>query len=169
MSMSEWAAEEVRIACERERATIIETNKDVDAMMDEFISARGWVEGMNTKADGSKFFIAKGSGVIQAPKNSQSYIDSRVNAFNKAMLEAKKAMVEFLGVDIATATSKEYAEGSAVNPPLPTEGEEIEGKLKKLLITKLNNELAKEGIDPVKDPAAALEELEKRGTERKAF
>lgn len=36
MSMSEWAAEEVRIACERERATIIETDKDVDAMMQEY-------------------------------------------------------------------------------------------------------------------------------------
>ena len=91
----------------------------MDAMMDEFISSKGWVEGINTKADGSKFFIAKGSGVIQAPKNSQAYIDSRVNAFNKAMLEAKKAMVEYLGVDIATETAKEYAEGSAVNPPPP--------------------------------------------------
>jgi len=36
MSMSEWAAEEVRIACERERATIIETEKDVDAMMQAY-------------------------------------------------------------------------------------------------------------------------------------
>ena len=36
MSMSEWAAEEVRIACERERATIVETDKDVDAMMQEY-------------------------------------------------------------------------------------------------------------------------------------
>lgn len=36
MSMSEWAAEEVRIACERERATIIETDKDVDAMMQAY-------------------------------------------------------------------------------------------------------------------------------------
>lgn len=36
MSMSEWAAEEVRIACERERATIIETEKDVDTMMQAY-------------------------------------------------------------------------------------------------------------------------------------
>ena len=36
MSMSEWAAEEVRIACERERATTIETEKDVDAMMQAY-------------------------------------------------------------------------------------------------------------------------------------
>ena len=104
-------------ATSQEKCAIEE--KDVDAMMDEFISSKGWVEGLNTKADGSKFFIAKGSGVIQAPKNSQAYIDSRVNAFNKAMLEAKKAMVEYLGVDIATETAKEYAEGSAVNPPPP--------------------------------------------------
>ncbi len=147
-------------ATSQEKCAIEE--KDVDAMMDEFISSKGWVEGLNTKADGSKFFIAKGSGVIQAPKNSQGYIDSRVNAFNKAMLEAKKAMVEYLGVDIATETAKEYAEGGAVNPPPPTEGQEVVGKLKKLLFTKINNELAKEGIDPIKDPAAAKAALGKQ-------
>ena len=147
-------------AISQEKCAIEE--KDVDAMMDEFIASKGWTEGMNTKADGSKFFIAKGSGVIQAPKNSQSYIDSRVNAFNKAMMEAKKAMVEFLGVDIASETAKEYAEGSAVNPPPPTEGQEVVGKLKKLLFAKINNELAKEGIDPIKDPAAAKAALGKQ-------
>lgn len=36
MNMSEWAAGEVRIACERERATTIETEKDVDAMMQAY-------------------------------------------------------------------------------------------------------------------------------------
>ena len=141
--------------------------KDVDAMMDEYISSKGWVEGLNTKADGSKFFIAKGSGVIQAPKNSQSYIDSRVNAFNKAMLEAKKAMVEYLGVDIATDTAKEYAEGSAVNPPPPANAEEalvqeLADKGKKLLLAKINAELEKQGIDPAKDPAAAKAALGKQ-------
>lgn len=141
--------------------------KDVDAMMDEYISSKGWVEGLNTKADGSKFFIAKGSGVIQAPRNSQSYIDSRVNAFNKAMLEAKKAMVEYLGVDIATDTAKEYAEGSAVNPPPPANNEEalmmeLADKGKKLLLKKINDELAKQGIDPAKDPAAAKAALGKQ-------
>ena len=84
--------------------------KDVDTMMDEYISSKGWVEGLNEKG-GKRFFVAKGSGVIQAPRASQQYIDSRVNAYNKAMLDAKKAMVEYLGVDIATETAKEYAEG----------------------------------------------------------
>lgn len=36
MSMSEWAAEEIRIACERARATTIETEKDVDTMMQAY-------------------------------------------------------------------------------------------------------------------------------------
>jgi len=36
MSMSEWAAEEVRIACERERATITETDDDADMMAQEY-------------------------------------------------------------------------------------------------------------------------------------
>ena len=135
--------------------------KDVDTMMDEFISSKGWNEGLNTKPDGSKFFIAKGSGVIQAPRNSQQYISSRVNAFNKAMLEAKKAMVEYLGVDIVTETQKAYAEGSAVNPK-PTEAQEVAGKLKQFLFAKINKKLAEEGIDPIKNPAAAKAALGKQ-------
>ena len=135
--------------------------KDVDAMMDEYISSKGWVEGLNEKG-GKRFFVAKGTGVIQAPRASQQYIDSRVNAYNKAMLDAKKAMVEYLGVEIATETSKEYAEGSAANPPPPTEGQEVAGKLKQFLYAKLNKALASEGIDPVKDPAAAKEALGKQ-------
>lgn len=135
--------------------------KDVNTMMDEFIASKGWCEGLNTKADGSKFFIAKGFGVIQAAKGSQGYIDSRVNAFNKAMLDAKKQMVEYLGVDIATETEKAYAEGSAVNPN-PTEFEEVAGKLKQFLYAKINKKLAEEGIDPIKNPAAAKAALGKQ-------
>ena len=135
--------------------------KDVDTMMDEFISSKGWTEGLNTKPDGSKFFIAKGSGVVQAPRNSQQYISSRVNAFNKAMLEAKKAMVEYLGVEIATETKKAYAEGRAVNPKL-TEKEVVDEKLKQLLYAKLNKKLAEEGIDPIEDPEAAKKALGKQ-------
>lgn len=131
--------------------------QDVDAMMDEYISSKGWVEGPNEK-NGKRFFVAKGSGVIQAPRDSQHYIGSRVNAYNKAMLEAKKAMVEYLGVEIATETTRDYAEGSAVNPT-PTEGQEVAGKLKQFLYAKLNKVLASEGIDPVKDPAAAKKAL----------
>ena len=131
--------------------------KDVDAMMDEYIASKGWSEGPNEK-NGKRFFVAKGSGVIQAPRNSQQYIGSRVNAYNKAMLEAKKAMVEYLGVEIASETTRDYAEGSAVNPT-PTEGQEVAGKLKQFLYAKLNKVLASEGIDPVKDPAAAKKAL----------
>lgn len=134
--------------------------KDVDTMMDEYIASKGWTEGLNEK-NGKKFFVAKGSGVIQAPRASQQYIDSRVNAYNKAMLEAKKAMVEYLGVDIATETAKEYAEGSAV-APTPTEVQEVGSKLKSFLYAKLNKALASEGIDPVQDPAAAKAALGKQ-------
>jgi len=134
--------------------------KDVDTMMDEYIASKGWVEGLNDKG-GKKFFVAKGCGVIQAPRNSQKYVGSRVNAFNKAMLDAKKAMVEYLGVEIATETQKEYAEGSAV-APVPTEAQEVAGKLKSFLYSKLNEALASEGIDPVKDPAAAKAALGKQ-------
>ena len=140
--------------------------QDVDAMMDEYIASKGWVEGLNEK-NGKRFFIAKGTGVIQAPRASQQYVGSRANAYNKAMLEAKKAMVEYLGVDIATETQKEYAEGSAVLPPPPSSeagavAGQVADRLKTLLYNKLNQALASQGLDPVKDPAAAKAALGKQ-------
>lgn len=133
--------------------------KDVDAMMDEYIASKGWHEGLNVK-NGKAFFVAKGTGVIQAPLNHPKYIDSRVNAFNKAMLEAKKAMVEYMKVMIGSVTLKEYGEGAAVSPE-PTEEQKLEDKLQQLLYAKINKDLAAQGIDPIKDPVQAKKELGK--------
>lgn len=131
---------------------------DVDRMIDEYLAAKGWNEGENVKADGSKFFVAKGTGIIVAPRDSKGYINSRVNAYNKAMLDAKAKMVEFLETSIVTETMLDYAEGVAVNPP-QTEVGSLKEKLKEFLYAKLNKILATEGIDPLQNPDAARKAL----------
>ena len=73
----------------------------VDEMIDKYLCAKTWSEGRN-EVGGKVIFVAKGTGVIQAPKTSASFVDSRVSAYNKAMHEAKKSMVEYLGVEIAS-------------------------------------------------------------------
>lgn len=126
--------------------------KGVQDMIDEFLAAKGWVAGENVQGN-KKFFVATGTGVIQAPRSKPaSYINSRVNAFNKAMLEAKKNMVEFLGVSIESETEKSYQEGDFSSPEeAKAKGEDtnsIAYKLKALVHAKLDKALRSEGVDP---------------------
>lgn len=126
--------------------------RTVQDMIDEFLASKGWVAGENTKG-GKKFFVATGTGVIQAPRSKPaSYIGSRVNAYNKAMLEAKKNMVEFLGVAIATETARSYQEGDFSAPSAgQSAGEDpnsIAYKVKSLIHAKLDKALRAEGVDP---------------------
>ena len=46
--------------------------------------------------------------------------------------------------------------------PTPTEAQEVAGKLKQFLFAKINKKLAEEGIDPIKNPAAAKAALGKQ-------
>lgn len=128
----------------------------VDAMIENFLKAKKtpWCEGRNELPDGKVFFVAKGTGVIQAPRDSASYIDSRVAAFNKAMLEAKKQMVEYLGVEIATETMSELSSGDLLNSK-PTGDEALQDKQRKLLGEKIAADLKSKGIDPAKDRDSA--------------
>ncbi len=130
--------------------------KSVRDMIDEYLASKGMDQGENTKKDGSSYFVAVGVGTIQAPLDNRGYIGSRVNAFNKAMLDAKAKMVEYLGTSIATETEKAYAEGDFANPPPEApESNPIADKLKALLIAKLDNALRAEGVDPTDKEAAA--------------
>ncbi|MBR0055786.1 MAG: hypothetical protein IJP66_00515 [Kiritimatiellae bacterium] len=130
--------------------------KEIHGKIDEYLASKGMDRGENTKKDGSSYFVAVGVGTIQAPLDNRGYIGSRVNAFNKAMLDAKAQMVEYLGTSIATETEKAYAEGDFANPPPEApESNPIADKLKALLVAKLDNALRAEGVDPSEKEAAA--------------
>jgi hypothetical protein len=88
----------------------------VQEMIDNYLAEKGWHGGRNEK-DGRVFFVAQGTGVIEAPTSSNSYIESRSSAFSKAMLDAKKNMTEYLGLEIETAVAHAYAEGAAIQQP----------------------------------------------------
>lgn len=138
--------------------------KSVQDMMDEYLSSKGWSGGLNEKA-GKKFFVAMGTGVIQAPRAGANYIGSRMNAFNKAMLEAKKTMVEYMGTEIESETLRSYQEGEFPTPEALKEKEDsssICGKVKALLRAKLDSALRKEGVDPYAEDKAKAAEAAKK-------
>ena len=138
--------------------------KTVQDMMNEYLSSKGWSGGLNEKT-GKKFFVAMGTGVIQAPREGANYIGSRMNAFNKAMLEAKKTMVEYMGTEIESETLRSYQEGEFPSPEALKEKEassSICGKVKALLRAKLDTALRKEGVDPYAEDKAKAAEAAKK-------
>jgi hypothetical protein len=142
----------------------ITDDRNAQSMIDDFLKSKKWSEGENTKGKGEKFFVSCGVGVIQAPRADRNYAASRVAAYNKAMLDAKKQMVEFLGIAIQTETEKTYKEGDF---PIPAENKaktadesdtSILGKVKMLVHAKLDAALKRNGVEPQK---ASKEEVAK--------
>ncbi len=140
----------------------ISGEESVSKLIKAFLAQKGWKEGENAKKNGERFFIATGVGVIEAPRSSRHYPASRVAAFNKAMLDAKRNMADSLAISIKTETERIYSEGSfppppEANPQKPDDSS-IGAKIKKLIHANLDKALRKEGIDPDK---AKKEEIAK--------
>lgn len=122
--------------------------KSVHEMVDDYLNAKGYSEGENAK-DGKTFYVAVGYGVIQAPLENRGYIDSRVNAYNKAMLDAKAKMAEYLEVAIRTETVRDYSEGNWGGSGTGGDDElSVDAKVKRLIMAKLDKEIQTEGLDP---------------------
>lgn len=165
MAQQEPGAADAPEATVATEATIAE-EKDVQTMIDEYLASKGWSEGENTKKNGEKFFISIGRGVVQAPRSHRNFAASRVAAFNKAMLDAKRNMAEYLELSITTETTKAYSEGSFPQPPAvdPQEPDQssLMGKIQTLIHAKLDKALREEGIDPQAADKEALAEAAKK-------
>lgn len=118
----------------------------------EFLSGKGYHEGLNTRNNGGDFFIAIGTGTIQAGRNTPAYMSSRANAFEKAMLAAKKHMVEYIGVEIQKRVLSDYTEGE--DPALkPNKADtansepDLYDKTNALISAKLDRMLEAEGVE----------------------
>ena len=137
--------------------------KSVQDIVAEYLESKGMAEGENKKKDGSSYYVAVGYGVIQAPLDSRGYTDSRVNAYNKAMLDAKAKMAEYLEISIRTETEHDYAEGNFGGNEAAEQDElSIRAKLKRLITAKLDDALREEGLDPEAADRAARERVSKK-------
>jgi len=83
---------------------------DLDDTIDQFLSSKGWSRGLFNTKSGKKAFSAIGRGTIQANRSNKNFIASREIAFQKAVLAAKKELVEYLGTEISTSLTSEYQE-----------------------------------------------------------
>lgn len=83
----------------------------------DLLNQKNWAEGKNYKnpeEQKGKFFLAIGVGVIAERRDADGYIESRNNAFDKAYLQAKKSLAEFMEAEISASLSSFYEEPSDV-------------------------------------------------------
>jgi len=128
------------------------TDRSVRDEIDAYLGSKGYNMGDNSRESGGDFFIAIGTGTIQASRKSPNYLSSRINAFEKAMAVAKKQMVQSIGIKIQKDLLIEYTEGE---DPVARKNKEAEAmkspsildKTTALVNAKLDQMLADEGVD----------------------
>lgn len=95
--------------------------------LSDYRDGLGWSDNLVRRADGSRLYVFQGVATITAPAGSPAFIASRQNAFDKAMLQAKKNMVEYMSTDIGGELVSRYAEPSRAREALDAERRREEG------------------------------------------
>ena len=78
----------------------------------DFLEAKGWRLGKNIEGNGQSFLLAMGKAAVLASPSAKTFIASRQNAFDRAMLNAKQEMVEFLRQEIKAGIINLYSQPS---------------------------------------------------------
>ena len=146
-------------------AQFVKTPKDAAK---EFIRKKGFKIGLNTKSDGSSFFLSVGQGSVSVTNDVQAIHDARFNGFRKAIQNAKAEMVKFLGESIVTSLSASVKENTmpekipeeTIKKAVGPDSGEYE-KIKKLIGLKLDRALKEEGYDPDSSNEDKKEVIEK--------
>jgi hypothetical protein len=138
----------------------------------EWVSERGWDQGKNSKSNSSYFFVQSDSALISAPPGHPNYVNSRQNAYVKAMMNAKGKILKFLEAELKREVtfdqkSGEFSwenEAALKNAEAPEESapQAIKRKTLSLINATLDEKLKEKGVDPnSNDPAdqEAVEEI----------
>ncbi len=142
----------------------------------KFVRKKKWKIGNNVKSNGQRFYIQVGSAPMNQVWGKPGFIDSRQNAYEIAMLNAKQKIAENLGTEIQRSLVYNIASGKFANPQVKkelaldakkngksyTDNRDMSSALKKgmeLLNRRLDDELKK--TDPPKPATTKKEALKK--------
>lgn len=124
----------------------------------DWISKKGWQEGKNLKPNGSYFFVQSDSAVISAPPGHRNYINSRQNAYVKALMNAKGKILKFIESELSREVTFDQKEGEFTwekktaqkNAETPEESalQAIKRKTLALIDVTLDEKLQEKGVDP---------------------
>jgi hypothetical protein len=127
-------------------------------LAEQMLASKGWVEGLNKNAKGGEFYITIGTGDIQAPLDHPNYLDSRANAYDKAMMDAWGKVRKFVGETVQAKANTYYKEATGEVPSDAKEKTVTQTKLEALLNGALDKALTKVGVSPA---SATPEQKEK--------
>ena len=115
----------------------------------DWVGSKGWQLGENYKKSGDMFFVQVGSGLIQSPPGNPNYVNSRQNAYTKAMLDAKGNIISSLSLTIEREIQlsvKEGQFGSERNKPVTGNVGAVWDKSLSLLNSELDKKLKENGV-----------------------
>lgn len=131
------------------------------------LSSLGLKRGWNKDKNGNEFFVAMGKGVVSTNNNNIEIHSFRQMAFVSAMQDLKKNFVDQMGKEFQSRIEKSITSSNpdqlkaevdkAATQVVGSNSNELD-KIRKLINSKLDNALKKEGYDPA---AAEAEKKEK--------
>ena len=92
------------------------STSSLDNKRQQYLNDRGWHLGDNTKNNGNRFYIGWGEANIKESTSSISFIDSKVAAFESALLAAKGEFARKNGSRIATQTMQNFFKDELSRP-----------------------------------------------------
>lgn len=114
-----------------------------------WVNQKGWTLGENKKKSGGVFFVQVGSGIIQSPPGERNYINSRQNAYTKAMLDAKGEIISSMSITAEREIRlniKEGQFGSERNKNTAGKTASLWDKSLSLLNSELDEKLKEKGV-----------------------
>ena len=97
------------------------------SILSDFREKMGWRSNIIERKDGSTLMVVSGIGTVSAPRKSPAFVGSRQNAYDKAMLDAKKELVELMGTNISGQIKSHYSEPSSARQQEKIEQRRSEG------------------------------------------
>jgi len=136
-----------------------------------YIKKKGWRQGYNERDDGKgDFFVSIGTSGIQSDNSDDDFGDARQDAYDVALLHAKKSFIKYLGQRLSTQIASERKQGKYATPPkIKSEMEKFldeldtfpEGeKVRSLINLELDKALKDAGYEDPTTPEA-IEEAQK--------
>jgi hypothetical protein len=153
----------------KDYGTAVAAPEDAEESAKKYLAEKGWSIGRNGTPE-TGFIVVVGKGPIVAG-DASSFDQRRRQAAKEAMLQAKKAMVQYLAAEVETSTKFKYVEGTppmddiaAATSVAPKQPGAL-AKVKAILDHELDKQLKSRNIDPsLKTPeerAKAEEEARK--------
>jgi hypothetical protein len=134
----------------------------------EYVRNRGFDPGEDRIIGGQKVMMICGTGSVEASPSSDKFLESRSNAFQKAIMDAKRNYSEYLAVSIAKESERKISQGEGrqnndeEQKTQVTENDlSLFDKLSILANKEVDEKLSEKGLDPNGKDKKTTQEKEK--------